>query len=353
LFVSAGLAAWPQEVPWAVVNLDLAPEVRYHDLLMSIVNTNGWEYTYGQVEGYWDTLPTIVQDFMELVSMDLERYFPKEYAHELLGLEQAVIQVGHGDDFPLKEIVALNLLYEWTSACTSTIVEDPTGRMWHARNMDWNFDGWSLFNLTRLIQFQKDRQTVYTGVQWVGYLGILSGSNKGFTVTVDQREADRPRYITDNMEAIINGAQTIGFELRTVLATRTTFTDAVNDLATTDIAAPVYYNIGGSNKGEGSIITRNRAGNATDIWKWGSGPQPCCPDIQNWYLVETNWDHWTTDGDDRQESAIASLNALGQANVNADNLFAMLATPPVLAKTTQYSMVVQNGGSYFRVKGWQ
>jgi len=284
--------------------------------------------------------------------MNIFDYLPEDYAREINGVSQVVIDLGHGEDFPLKEIVALNLVYEWTTACTSIVAEDAQGQMWHARNMDWNFGDNSLYNLTFLVDFQTKGQTVFTGVQWIGYIGVLSGANKAFTVTVDQRLHREEGFVSGNLEAIENGAQSIGFLLRSALEQNMTWSDGLTTLANTYIAAPVYYNMGGAQSGQGSIISRDRFGNTTDIWKWGSGPQACCPDIQDWYLVETNWDHWTTRGDTRQTDAINALNALGQANVNADNLFDVLSTPQVLNDGTQYSMVVKNGGGYFEVVGW-
>jgi len=348
-------AIWttPQTIPRSTVNLDLAPEDRYTDLINYIVDTYGWEGSYAHVENYWDTLPKAVQDYIEFMSMNLEAYMPQEYAREILGISEVVVSLGHGQDFPLQEVVALNFLYEWTTACTSIIAMDGKGQMWHARNMDWNFGGNSLFNMSYVIDFQTGGQTLFTGVQWIGYIGVLSGANKAFTVTVDQREHYEEGLIWGNLDALEAGAESVAITLRMALEQNMTWSDGLNDLANAFIAAPVYYNMGGAVSGQGSVITRDRNGNTTDIWKWDSGPQPCCPDIQNWYLVETNWDHWTTDGDDRQEDAIASLNALGQNNVNSTTLFNILATPDVLNSNTQYSMVVLNGGSYFSAVGWQ
>jgi hypothetical protein len=355
LVIASVAAIWstPQAFPRTTINLDLEPEVRYTALITQIVNTHGWEYSYAHVAEYWATLPKAIQDYMEFMSEDLDAYIPEEYAREMWGIAQTAIQLGYGDELPLKEILALNFMYEWTTACTSIVSEDSTGQMWHARNMDWNFGGYSLFNVSYIVDFQKNGTTVFTGVQWIGYQGVLSGGNKGFTVTVDQREHYEKGIIWGNLDAIEAGAQTVGFNLRTTLMTQTTFNGALNNLAYNYIAAPCYYNMGGSNPGEGVVITRDRQGNTTNLWKWNSGPQPCCPGAQNWYLVETNYDHWTTDGDGRQEDAINALNAMTQANLTANNLFNVLATPDVLNGNTQYSMVVQNGGPYFQVVGWQ
>jgi len=348
-------APWPtsKDIPRVVVNLDAEPENRYTDLIMNIIDQYGWEGSYQHVENYWDTLPGAVQDFMDTVSMDMISYMPEEFARELMGIEQVVQNLGKGKELPLKEIIALNFLYEWTTACTSIIAQDANGTMWHARNLDWNFGGNSLYNMSAVVDYQTNGKTVYTTVTWIAYIGSLSGSNPGFTVTIDQRDHYEEAIVFGNMDAMTDGASSVAFYLRQVLNTTATFSDAVSQLANAYIAAPVYYNIGGKNAGEGAIISRDRFGNTTDIWKWGSGPQPCCPDIQDWYLVETNYDHWTTKGDTRQEDAIHALNSIGQANINATTLWQVLNTPDVFNNKTQYSMVVQNGGTYFKAIGWQ
>jgi hypothetical protein len=360
LFAAAGVAQgklWdePKPVGRLTVNLDLPPEDRYTELITNILDTHGWEYSYQSVSNYWDTLPSDVQDFMMEVSGNLENYFPSEYARELDGIAITVANLGYGDVFPLNEIVALNLLYEWEAVCTSIVAEDGEGNMWHARNMDWNFDDNSLYNISGLVEYQKGGVTVYQGVQWIAYVGVLSGSNEQFTFTVDQRFEYEEDVIRGNMKAIADGAWPVTQIARQALETCTSWDCATNTLATSYIAAPVYYIMGGAETGQGVVLTRDRHGNTTDWWKFGSGPQVCCPDIQDWYLLETNWDHWQLRGDGRQHAGITNMNNLGQKNVNADNLLNdVLYIPPTLAATTQYSMVTKNGDfSSFQVWGWQ
>lgn len=140
---------------------------------------------------------------------------------------------------------------------------------------------------------------------------------------------------TSHLECLTSPHRPVTQIARQSLETCTTWDCATNTLATSYIAAPVYYIMGGAEAGQGVVLTRDRHGNTTDWWKFGSGPQTCCPDIQDWYLLETNWDHWQLRGDGRQHAGITNMNNLGQKNVNADNLLNdVLYIPPTLASTT-------------------
>ena len=64
-----------------------------------------------------------------------------------------------------------------------------------------------------------------------------------------------------------------------------------------------------------------------------------------WFLVETNYDHWTTPppGDDRRDPAIKALNKLGQGGVNPSSLFQVLSIHPTLNNKTVYTTIMAAG----------
>jgi N-acylethanolamine-hydrolysing acid amidase len=283
--------------------------------------------------------------------MDMDRYFPEEYVRELNGLYELVRQTGHQDDLTLSMIVGMNMMYEWTSLCTSIVAEDPNGIMYHGRNMDWSFEGLSFWNLTVFADYQRGGVTVYSGITWAGYVGLLTAMNNGFSITVDQREKFQPDGIRGNLEAIMNGASLVSFLVRDTVANNKTFSDAVPTLANTPLAAPVYLIVGGRNKDEGAVVTRNRT-KAVDVWKYGV-PDVRCAD---WYLAQTNYDHWEPDPktDPRQTEAIAALNSLGRANLNPTSLFNnVMQTPDVLNNSTQYTVIISLAQNYSKGYGWQ
>lgn len=61
-----------------------------------------------------------------------------------------------------------------------------------------------------------------------------------------------------------------------------------------------------------------------------------------WFLVETNYDHWTTPppSDDRRDPANKAMNETGQENISGAALFKVLSIHPVLNKKTVYTAVM-------------
>lgn len=70
----------------------------------------------------------------------------------------------------------------------------------------------------------------------------------------------------------------------------------------------------------------------------------------DWYIVETNFDYWHVEKDDRRAAAILMMDEMGQENVSFDNLFKILSTPPVLASGTVFtSLYSPSEGDYFNI----
>ena len=88
----------------------------------------------------------------------------------------------------------MNLFYELVAQCTSIVAETPDGKIYHARNLDFGVglaftDGLRNLTLEVLIfsvafwpnqlgcqvEFQKGGKTLFTGVTYAGYVGMLTG----------------------------------------------------------------------------------------------------------------------------------------------------------------------------------
>lgn len=178
------------------------------------------------------------------------------------GIAAAAASIGHGDDFDLKTIVAVNLLYELSTACTSIVSQTVDGQIYHSRNMDWSFGNHSVQNLTALVNFQKGGETVYQTVTWLGYVGGLSAmrytkGKGGWSLTVDERGTADVLAPLEAVVRIWKGTATpIGMLVRDALATQPDYEGALQYLADTPIANAVYYIVGGSEAGQGAVITR-------------------------------------------------------------------------------------------------
>ena len=115
-------------------------------------------------------------------------------------------------------------------------------------------------------QFQSGGVTVYNATQYAGYVGILTGFKRGaFSITVDTRidsELDLP--LIEWFEGKYQG-NFVGFLNRQVLQNNNSYAAAFTELTTVNTIAPVYLILGGSNAGDGVVITRE-ADVVINIW---------------------------------------------------------------------------------------
>ncbi|XP_050413373.2 N-acylethanolamine-hydrolyzing acid amidase [Patella vulgata] len=286
-------------------------------------------------------VPNILQDVRSLIPVDyiplvekiaddIETYISQPFAGEL----KAIAKIW---DIDLGEIVLLNIIYDVTAFCTSIVAQDGNGTIWHARNLDYYY-GDLLRNLTIMVNFQRQGKTVYTATTYAGYVGIVSGQRPdAFTVTVNQRGHHvHVGYWWQNiLIAIVDkNSHFVSFLVRQVLENSTTYSDAVDQLSTQVIHAPVYYIVGGINPGEGVVITRNR-------FAWDDKLYLNLP-YGVWYVLETNYDNWSSPppyDSQRRAVAKASMNKLGSDGVNKDSLYQVVSTKPVMNMNTTYSIV--------------
>ncbi|VDM78802.1 unnamed protein product [Strongylus vulgaris] len=115
-----------------------------------------------------------------------------------------------------------------------------------------------------------------------------------------------------------------------VLASSKSYDDALHHLSNTPLFSPSYIIIGGRKAGEGAIISRDRK-KAADIMTLTE---------DQWFLVETNFDHWKKDQDKRRITAVKVLKATGRRNLNAETMLKVLRTVPVKNNETLFSTVM-------------
>eukprot|EP00054_Salpingoeca_dolichothecata_P015465 m.89169 g.89169 ORF g.89169 m.89169 type:complete len:367 (+) comp21503_c0_seq1:1-1101(+) len=341
----------------AQVNLNTTPEQRWTQLFHDTVTTYGYNYTYKPVVDYITSkVPADLLKLIEAESALLEKDLQNDFMMEIRGLAQAADELGYGKELPLAFFVTLNLIYEYTSACTSIVSMDKNETTWHSRNMDWSFDGNSLRNISLLVDFVQDGNTVFQAVTWLGYVGTPTGLHpSGFSITADATVGGSIFDIPTALNRIRKReAQCIGFTIRDVLQFNKTFDEAVASLSQHPITTPAYFIVGGAGKGQGSVVTRNESSVAEDIWSIPNGPKP-------WYVIETNYYHGANPPpfDDRRRLAEGALNAVGQDNVSPDSLMRVMETPSdgksrgVLNTETQYTIITSPTTNYIKVVTWQ
>lgn len=328
------------------VDLDAPAEDRWTEVATTLLNMHGWENGYMKIVEYMDSILSreVWKELDPEIKLIIQQ-FPGDYPAEVKGFYDAAVALGYGDNVTEGQLGFMQLFYELNNVCTSIVAQYTNGTIFHGRNLDYGIPG--LENITATINFKKNGKILYQSTQYVGYMGILTGMRPdGWAVSVNQRfTVEIPLIPT--IEAMLDGAQSVGFSLRDALGKFSTYKEAMlylsnprNKMPSLYLNSPVYLIMSGVNKGEGTVLTRNR--NGTDE-SGGRGNWKLNPDNGTWWRLETNDDNWKLPHDNRRKAANKDMAAVGQAHADLDHIFTVLSTPPVLAHDTTYTTLMSAG----------
>ncbi|KJE89524.1 naaa protein [Capsaspora owczarzaki ATCC 30864] len=325
LLLTVGALAQQHDFPpeQVIVNLDLPPKQRWTQ-----VATKYSAQIQATVNFLKQLIPMhdLVLPVANVIGADIDNYLPMPYSDEIRGVAEAA-------RITLGEAVLCNIIYDITSFCTSIVAQMGNGTIIHARNLDYGPLQGVLRNMTIEVFFQTNGSTLFYGTTFAGYTGILTGVRPNvFGVTINER--DMGNILENALQALLKKeAVPLSFMLRDALANDTvTFESAVRFYSRTQLIAPVYVIVSGTQPGEGVVITRDRQ-YILDIWRLD-------PAAQSWYVVETNSDNWNPGQDIRLETAHKSLDALGPNGINPYSIYQVLSTAPVLNNGTVYTTVM-------------
>ncbi|XP_069780634.1 acid ceramidase [Narcine bancroftii] len=335
-------------VPWYKINLDSAPYERWNQLIndKKVELTNLIKVIKELANTFFPSgkLIKLVDEDLALLADTL----PSPFNEELKGIA-AISGV------PLGEIVFFNIFYEVFTVCTSLVAEDKTGKLYHARNLDFGlFLGWDMKNhswripeylkpLTVNLDFQRNNKTVFKSTNFAGYVGMLTGMKPGtFTLTMNERFSIDGGYI-GIIEWILGkrNGMWMSFLTRSVLENATSYAQAKDQLANREMLASAYFILGGNHSGEGCVITRSRTA-SLNIWEL---------DLKHgrWYVLETNYDNWKEPLflDDRRTPAMKCMNQTTQEKISVKTIYDVLSTKPVLNKLTTYTTLMDVSAGTF------
>lgn len=383
-----------------VINLDLAPEMRWTTAINQLLDKQGWDVrvavgALALVSGFsllllaylsnphphhppharFSLLPFRVQhsykpivDFINdfgpwskklIDDLDpiLSALVPSfgEYGKEIKGIFD-VLNARYPGKMTLGRLVLLNIFYDVTAGCTSVVGSStdpsfcsssscagPQGVLMHGRNLDFPIPG--LPNITSVVHFAKGGNVAVRGVTYLGYVGLLTGYRVGgWSVSVDERDKHywvnaTSLPIVDNVISFLLGGQSLGTTLRTYLNTIPSYDKALLALNTTRFVSPVYLIVGGLTGNEGAVITRNREG--ADM---SGGLQNGVWSIQrgdgSWFRAQTNDDHWLAPRDNRRATINAAMAQVGPGKLNLQSFLGAMRTPDILNEDTTFVSVM-------------
>ena len=307
----------PAETRW----LHIYPQ--YHDLMVEVLST---------------ALTQVSKTEVLLLGTAMKLHFIDADLHgEIQGCANFV-----GFDF--NTVAVMQFLYEYENGCTSIVYRHANNTIVHGRNLDFPFAP-LLRQMVINIDFVRGGNYMYSATTFPCYFGIISGSKpNGFSVSVDERHASssfgKKIALIRNLLGLVTFREGDTIAIRRAFETFDTFAQVVKYLGSVPVVAPTYYIIGGVSGNEGAVITRNR---------WDTANYWYLSDT-TWFLVETNYDHWKPQpaNDDRADAAIASMTAIGQADMDIPAFLSVFDAYPVLQEVkTVYTAVMSPATGFY------
>lgn len=339
------------DLPRYQIDLNHPPEVRWKQVIAN------YKAQSHHLEEYFDQLTkALPREMVILLEEIVEKFIPATQIPEELKLE--MLSFSKGFNVPLGMVVILNYIYELryfgpatnvtqqTGACTSIVVQDVKGVIWHGRNLDWNLPR-NLRNMFFRCDFVRADRQLYSGVCFPGYVGQITSFNPkaGFAVSINERHLGGTPW-ANLYYSVFTPSWAPSHLLRQVMETKSNFSSAVSSLELSTLSAPVYFIVSGNSseareKSQGVVISRERT--TVHSSRWFAG---------DWFVLETNydWDVEPPTRDNRRVYALKYLKEMGQRNVTFINLQNIMNRWPVRNNNTAYTTMISTGQGVFQTQ---
>lgn len=239
------------EVPTYVIDLEHPPEKR-------------WLALVGDYKEHILRVVAICRSQYPLIDSPLCRALSSSaFGKDIVCHEQEIESIASVLGIPAHIVLILQLLYEVNACCTSIITyrKEVGSSVLTAgkeclqliRTMDWPLE--ELRKITVNIEIRRGSHFVCNATTWAGYVGILTGTNRSFSVSVNFRRTNGD--LLKNMANAMRGYWPVGYLVRHILFSAGGYSDAVKALKKEKLISPTYFCVAGMLKGEGAIIIRS------------------------------------------------------------------------------------------------
>jgi N-acylethanolamine-hydrolysing acid amidase len=276
----------------------------------------------------------------------LEAY-NKEFAQEVKAISDYA-------GLSFTEVAVLNFIYDITAQCTSVLIQDPTGNVFHSRNLDFPYAPF-LASMLFHGRYFRDGKLLYEGISLVGYLGVITGVKpNAFSFSIDQYVLPGEATKAENITNIVMGVAQIfrrklspTYVVRKGFETLNDYDSFVNYLKETDTVSRAYYIVAGAKPGQGTVITkyRNSVQNQTSL-SFETG---------KWYVAQSNYRGDIPDpaNDNRATAARDFLNAVGVNGITHQTLLdGVMSNYPVFNNETLHTTIMQPSTGYINTTIW-
>ncbi|CAD8146768.1 unnamed protein product [Paramecium pentaurelia] len=322
-------------LPEVEIDLSIEPKQRWKQAIRIIIEQYGYENSFGQVFEFHNKNTFYILDPQDYstIAKAIRIHYP-EYSLELDGI--------------VEELNRSEITFEYLSAWAyfheiahiSTDITESTGlllqvgdQIIHGRNMDQA--PIQARNIILHLIIKKDGQYLGESVEWIHYFikiqCCILEENWRFCIPLNKNQL---------MIFIEQGVSSLAWTYRYILINENmnTFDKVVSYLEQNQVASSFYNVIGGKEKNQGVIISRD----PFIMYPTISLNTSILNQINYQYLVQTNYDHWLPDPQNDQRRTMAE-NLLAQLQIHQWNefgVFAVMETYPIHNEGTFYTIIM-------------
>jgi len=169
--------------------------------------------------------------------------------------------------------------------CCSALVQDANGKITHGRNMDYNME---VHPLTVVHNYKKNGKLIMVAPAslWIDAGVETAMKPNTFTFAVNYRGLIKYTW-EEIMGYMLNHVKPLQWMIRDIVLVSESYEEVKMRFEMTDVIMPAYFIVTGNISSEGAAIAR--APNFTRTVTVGDYSS------SNWYLVQSNYDHWEPD----------------------------------------------------------
>jgi len=302
-------------VPQFNVDLDVDPEERWKEVIL-------YYKDLGAIEGLTldGAQPEPAPDVAKVWTESVQSQLDEDFEGELRGW----LKYG-GFNLTREKMLTTTAMYEmnYPNYCSGILAAMPNGTVVHGRNMDYflriqvkgKMVGWP--DLTVDVTFLRGGQPLMTSVTWPMQLGIHTAMRfDGWTFEQNTRRLGNDLEL--NTAAVQQGGQVFGLLARRVMERVPDFETAVQELWSSNLAAPSYFIMAGAGPFEAAVLSMDRGG----VHDPSSPPLIRLNEENNtWHLLQTNDDVTGSPKDYRRPLETMKLKGAVQSQVSPEWVF--------------------------------
>lgn len=309
------------------INLDLPPRQRFKYLARKYRN---WyrSLTAKRLEDIKQFDPAFLDEMVANYNLE------DEHREEIEGFLEEINDPRCTLRLSLIGQMKYELGFSQTFACTGIVAAMENGTVVHGRNMDVGktpfHHGEGMFNAV----FKRNGQPLYEGPFSVGTFGVGTALRYGgWSIEQNTRSTRARSQEAWNAEVLAGakmGGRAFPFVVRSIIERVPDFDTAVREFAKAKFMAPHYWIMAGAKPFEGAVVTTGQVGRPADVRLLKDQPR-------DWFLIQTNDDHWQPPVDARRDSARTYMTVQGRGRVRQGSVWKSMRSSPVCNPSTWWT----------------